>query len=180
MGLHGLDTESEVFFHEQDFYVLSNFSAFSIRWCGHRFPTSGHAYQWEKFAPGTRNETGAYVRDRIREAWSAHDAFKLAEGWKRLRYPDWEDRRLDVMRGILRAKVTQHKYVRRKLLETGDRKLIENSWRDDFWGWGANRDGQNMLGRLWMEVRDELLGFPPNDQLEPLPQAVGSKRQFGL
>ena len=39
---------------------------------------------------------------------------------------------------------------------TGDRTLIENSWRDDFWGWGPNRDGQNMLGKLWMEVRAEL------------------------
>ena len=46
--------------------------------------------------------------------------------------------------------------MRRKLLATGDRTLIENSWRDDFWGWGPNRDGQNMLGRLWMEVRAEL------------------------
>jgi pimeloyl-ACP methyl ester carboxylesterase len=34
--------------------------------------------------------------------------------------------------------------------------LVENSWRDDFWGWGPNRDGQNMLGRLWMEVRAAL------------------------
>lgn len=47
-------------------------------------------------------------------------------------------------------------YVRRKLLATGDRELVEDSWRDDFWGWGPNRDGQNMLGKLWMEVRGEV------------------------
>lgn len=41
-------------------------------------------------------------------------------------------------------------------LATGDRELIEDSWRDDFWGWGPNRDGKNMLGKLWMEVRAEL------------------------
>jgi hypothetical protein len=64
--------------------------------------------------------------------------------------------KVDVMRDILRAKVAQHEYVRRKLLATGDRELIEDSWRDDFWGWGPNRDGQNMLGKLWMEVRAEL------------------------
>ncbi|WP_411543268.1 NADAR domain-containing protein, partial [Escherichia coli] len=45
----------------------------------------------------------------------------------------------------------QHEYVRRKLLATGNRCLIENSWRDDFWGWGPNRDGKNMLGTLWMK-----------------------------
>ena len=60
------------------------------------------------------------------------------------------------MKSILRAKADQHEYVRRKLLATGDRELIEDSWRDDFWGWGPNRDGKNMLGKLWMEVRDEL------------------------
>ena len=156
MELHGLDTETEVFFYEQDFYVLSNFSAFSIRWQGRRFPTSEHAYHWEKFEPGTKDEGGAYVRDRIMDAWSAHDAFKLAEGWKYLRRADWDDVKLEVMLGILRAKAEQHEYVRCKLLATGDRCLIENSWRDDFWGWGPNRDGKNMLGTLWMRVRAEL------------------------
>ena len=156
MELHGLDTENEVFFYEQDFYVLSNFSAFSIKWQGRRFPTSEHAYHWEKFAPGTKEEHGLYVRDHILMAESAHEAFKLAERWKPLRRADWDDVKLEVMLGILRAKAAQHEYVRRKLLATGDRKLIENSWRDDFWGWGPNRDGKNMLGRLWMQVRAEL------------------------
>jgi ribA/ribD-fused uncharacterized protein len=64
--------------------------------------------------------------------------------------------KVDIMRDILRAKVAQHEYVRRKLLATGERELIEDSWRDDFWGWGPNRDGQNMLGKLWMEIRAEL------------------------
>lgn len=38
----------------------------------------------------------------------------------------------------------------------GDRELVEDSWRDDFWGWGPNRDGKNMLGKLWMELRAAL------------------------
>jgi ribA/ribD-fused uncharacterized protein len=153
---HGLDTDDRVCFYEQDFYVLSNFSAFSIKWQGRRFPTSEHAYHWEKFEPGTRDEQWLYVRDSILDAYSAHDAFKLAEKWKPLRRPDWDDVKVDIMRGILTAKVEQHEYVRRKLLATGERVLIENSWRDDYWGWGPNRDGKNMLGRLWMEIRAEI------------------------
>lgn len=153
---HGLDTPERVCFYEQDFYVLSNFSAFSVRWQGWRFPTSEHAYHWEKFDPCTRDAQGEYVRDRIREAWSAHEAFKLAERWRTLRRKDWDSVKVDIMRGILCAKVDQHEYVGRKLLATGDRELVENSWRDDFWGWGPNRDGQNMLGKLWMEIRADL------------------------
>jgi ribA/ribD-fused uncharacterized protein len=135
--------------------VLSNFSAFNLIWDGRTFQTSEHAYHWCKFALGTRDGS-AYVRDTIKRAPSAHEAFKLAERWKQLRRPDWDDIKVATMRGILHAKAEQHEYVRRKLLETGDRELIEDSWRDDFWGWGPNKDGQNMLGKLWMEVRAAL------------------------
>src|ERR1700723_138238 len=34
MKNHKLDTNTQVFFYEQDFYVLSNFSAFAIHWGG--------------------------------------------------------------------------------------------------------------------------------------------------
>lgn len=155
METHKLDNELQVFFYEQDFYVLSNFSAFNLRWKGRTFPTSEHAYHWEKFPQETRDEAGVYVRDAIWHAPSAHEAFKLAEKWKALRRSDWDDVKVDLMRDLLRAKAEQHEYVRRKLLATGDRELIEDSWRDDFWGWGPDRNGRNELGRLWMEIRAE-------------------------
>ena len=145
-----LDTEFEVFFYEQEFYPLSNFSAFNLRWRGITFATSEAAYHWEKFP-------GLSIQKDILYAPSAHEAFKLAEKYKSARRKDWDAVKTDIMREILRAKAAQHEYVRRKLLETGDRYLCENSWRDDFWGWGANREGKNMLGKLWMEVRAELL-----------------------
>ncbi len=147
---HGLDTPDRVCFYEQDFYVLSNFSAFAIDWKGRFFATSEHVYHWEKFSDDPLKQSA------IRVALSAHTAFKLAERWKQYRREDWDSVKVDVMREILRAKVDQHEYVRRKLLQTGDRELVENSWRDDFWGWGLNRDGQNMLGKLWMDIRMEL------------------------
>ena len=148
---HKLDTDKQVFFYEQDFYVLSNFSAFTLQWKGFRFDTSEAAYHYEKFE-GTDSE----VQSMILEAPSAHQAFKIAESQKMFRRQDWDAVKVGIMRDILRAKAEQHEYVRRKLLATGDRELVEDSWRDDFWGWGPNHDGQNMLGKLWMEVRAEL------------------------
>ena len=147
---HGLDTPERVFFYEQDFYVLSNFSAFEIERRHVTFATSEHLYHWEKF------RGNADLRFQIRTATSAHQAFKIAEANKHQVRSDWLDVRVDIMRDILRDKAIQHEYVRRKLLATGDRELVENSWRDSFWGWGPNRDGQNMLGKLWMEIRAEL------------------------
>lgn len=147
---HGLDTPERVCFYEQDFYVLSNFSSFQIDWCGHRFPTVEHVYHWLKFIDSND------IQQAICDAPSAHEAFKLAGANKQSVRADWMDVRVRLMRKLLTAKVQQHEYVRRKLLATGTRELVENSWRDDFWGWGPKRDGQNMLGKLWMEVRAEL------------------------
>lgn len=154
-----LDTDTHVYFYEQEFYVLSNFSAFSIWWKNHRFPTSEHAYQWAKFdylgAEGAH--TRKVIKDEILYAMSAHAACKLAEENRAFVHPDWQHRRVEVMRDILCAKVDQHEYVKRKLLETGNRTLIEDSWRDNFWGWGPEKDGVNMLGRLWGEIRTQLV-----------------------
>ena len=149
MELHKLDTESQVFFYEQDFYVLSNFSAFRLVWEGKDFDTSEHAYHWEKFRDSD-------IQWKIRYAPSAHEAFKIAERYRQFRLGDWDTIKVGIMKNILRAKAEQHEYVKRKLLATGDRELIEDSWRDDFWGWGPKKDGKNMLGKLWMEIREEL------------------------
>lgn len=151
---HGLDTADFVCFYEQDFYVLSNFSSFRVHVFGESFDTSEAAYHWGKF-PDRPD-----IRNAIMSAASAHEAFKIAERHKADRRPDWDDVKRDFMLEVLRSKVNQHEYVRRKLLATGDRILVENSWRDDVWGWGPNRDGQNLLGKLWMEIRAELRGIP--------------------
>jgi hypothetical protein len=151
---HGLDTPERVCFYEQEFYVLSNFSAFAVRWHGETFFTSEHAYHWARFdLPDGR---GKLLQDCVWRSASAHDAFKFAQENKHLQCEDWDATKVDVMREILCTKIEQHEYVKRKLLQTGDRELVENSWRDDFWGWGPNQDGQNMLGMLWMQIRAEL------------------------
>lgn len=62
----------------------------------------------------------------------------------------------DVMKTALRAKFRQHPTLTQMLIETGDRKLIEDSPYDDYWGIGKNRNGQNKLGKFLMEVRDWL------------------------
>lgn len=141
---------SHVGFYEKEFYPLSNFSAFTLLWKGLRFDTSEAAYHWEKFPDR------ADIRFAILHAPSAHEAFKMAEACRKFRRPDWDEVKVSIMKEVLVAKVAQHEYVRRKLLETGDGELIEDSWRDDYWGWGPNQDGQNMLGKLWMEVRQAL------------------------
>jgi hypothetical protein len=148
---HKLDTDSQVFFYEQEFYVLSNFSAFSVKIWGHRFPTSEHAYHWAKFLSPEAKE----INWKILTAISAHEAFKIVQENKRFVRKDWDYVKEEIMEEILREKVKQHPYVLKKLIETGDRELIEDSWRDDFWGWGENHNGKNVLGKIWMKIRKD-------------------------
>ena len=163
---HGLDDDTRVCFYEHDFYVLSNFSSFNLMWHGITFPTSEHAYHWEKFnfnygvAKEANLDYGLImnVRDLIVKAKSAHVAFQLGQQYKHLRHPSWDDIKIPQMKKILHQKVEQHEYVKYKLEQTGDRLLIEDSWRDGFWGINKNWDGLNMLGKIWMEIRSEL--FP--------------------
>lgn len=157
---HKLDTDTKVFFYEQDYYVLSNFSSFRVYWRGIDFDTSEHAYHYSKFSPliddnAIENHSAVAARE-ILAARSAHEAFKIAECNKTHRHPNWDNIKRGIMKDILIAKVSQHEYVHRKLLDTGDRELIEDSWRDSVWGWGPDKQGQNLLGKLWMEIREEI------------------------
>lgn len=63
---------------------------------------------------------------------------------------------IDKMRTVLRLKFTQHQNLKDQLLGTGDDHLIEDSPTDYWWGIGADQSGQNQLGNLLEELRDEL------------------------
>jgi ribA/ribD-fused uncharacterized protein len=75
---------------------------------------------------------------------------------------NWDNVKLAVMKVGLNAKFTQNDDLKQKLLDTGDAILEEgNTWGDSFWGINKNPDrgplgGQNHLGKLLMELRDEL------------------------
>jgi hypothetical protein len=147
--MHKLDTDKQIFFYENEFYVFSNFSSFAIEWKGKLYMTSEHVYHSEKYEDEK-------MKEQIRNCRSAHEALKLAEANKDKCRGDWNEIKLKVMKEILRVKVQQHPYVKKKLIESGDKELIEDSWRDSYWGWGSNKDGENHLGKLWMEVREEI------------------------
>ena len=77
--------------------------------------------------------------------------------------PDWDDIRYKVMRWCLRVKLAQnYDEFGRLLLATRDQSIVEQSRKDDYWGaklvddTGDKLVGQNVLGRLLMELREKL------------------------
>jgi ribA/ribD-fused uncharacterized protein len=86
---------------------------------------------------------------------------------------DWENIRVRVMRWSLRVKLAQNQdRFGQLLLATGDRPIVEESAKDQFWGAKAqNGDalaGVNVLGRLLMELREQLRTAPSDfEQVQP-------------
>lgn len=68
---------------------------------------------------------------------------------------DWDEVKLEVMRRIVRTKF-EDKGLARLLLATDSVELIEgNYWGDVFWG-VCRGVGENHLGKILMQVREEL------------------------
>ncbi len=117
------------------------------------YPTSEHAYQAGK----ARKEA---VRDWILSAPTPSLAAMAAHGlyvWDVA--PNWAQIKFERMKGVLRAKFTQHEDLYELLISTGERRLVEVGTVDNavnrLWG-EVNGRGQNMLGVLLMELRGEL------------------------
>jgi ribA/ribD-fused uncharacterized protein len=141
----------KVFFYavSDDYGAFSNFAPFPITVHGKRWPTSEHFFQAQKFEDPK-------VREGVRKAKSPSEAARMGRDRTLRLRRDWDSARVGVMREALLAKFTQHADLRELLLSTGDATLIEHTERDDFWGDGGDGSGANMLGRLLMDLRDEL------------------------
>lgn len=132
-------------FHNE-FRFLSNFWPSKIVVCGLTFPTVEHAYQalksprreaWleilDQPTPGRAKRLGAFVHIR----------------------PNWDQLKIPIMRMLLRKKF-QIPELRKGLIETRPFHLEEtNTWGDTFWGVN-NGKGENHLGKLLMQIRNEI------------------------
>jgi predicted NAD-dependent protein-ADP-ribosyltransferase YbiA (DUF1768 family) len=69
---------------------------------------------------------------------------------------EWNTVKISIMRSLLEQKfdAKMNPELRAQLLATGTKHLEEmNWWGDTFWGTNKEGKGENMLGRLLMEVR---------------------------
>lgn len=139
-------------FYPREFYCLDNFSSFKVEWDGYLYASLEEAYQTAKFL-----KSAPEIAEEIKKSHSAHEAQKIAFANKDKVRSDWQEVKLTIMEELLRKKLQQNSYVKQKLLQTKDYIIVEDSPKDNFWGWGKDRTGENHLGKLWMKLRDELL-----------------------
>lgn len=137
-------------FHDAHYY-LSNFYENPMKVGGKTFKSNEHFFQASKAG---NPEDFEYVRA------SSTPSISKKRGREIKMRGDWDNVKNAIMTQGLRAKFTDPE-LRQRLLDTGDATLIEgNRWHDCYWGRcdcsNHGGDGQNWLGRLLMQLREEL------------------------
>ena len=126
------------------------------------FVTSEHLYQAAKF-PAAPD-----VQHRIARAPTAREAAAVGRGTAAGMNPDWNAQRVNAMRWVLRMKREANAAaIDAALARSGDRPIVEVSTRDTWWGAkpaGDTYRGENVLGRLWMELRLQVRDGDPASQ----------------
>ena len=133
-----------------DYGFMSNLYRREIKFENRLFRSSEDAYQFGK-------PLDCMTAEWLISAPKPHLCAMAAHGLMAFDIrPDWQAIKVDRMRDVLRAKFNQHEDLKQRLIDTGDVVLIEDSKTDNFWGVGRYMRGQNKLGELLMQVRDEL------------------------
>ena len=148
-------------FTKADWGAFSNFQPLAVPiaagpWT---FSSSEALYQAAKFAAAPD------VQQRIANAPTAREAAAIGRGPNPGMDPRWTAHRVNVMRWVLRMKREANAAaIDAELTRTGERAIVEISTRDPWWGAKPASDsyhGANVLGRLWMELRQHLRDDDP-------------------
>ncbi len=121
------------------------------------YPYSENAYQASKFEHIDLKQKFQHIdyRQAIELAWELRQYIRA----------DWDALKLAEMKRVLLQKF-QNPTLQARLLETQKRYLEEtNHWKDTFWG-VCEGIGENHLGKMLMEIREQL-ACPINTQVKP-------------
>ena len=125
---------------------LSNFQASTIEYEDLLFPSVEAAYQAAKTEDKTKREQ--FTNMSPVEAKRAGKLLTLRSEWDNIKY--------DIMYILVNQKFTKYPALTKKLLDTGNKMLVEgNWWGDEYWG-VCNGKGENKLGKILMLIRDSL------------------------
>jgi ribA/ribD-fused uncharacterized protein len=150
--------ECAVFHRNSDrFAPLGNMVQWPLIVGGMRFRSSEALYQACRF-PHRPD-----IQELIIAARGALVAKKIAREHESDSRSDWMDVRVPIMRWCVGVKLAQYYQKMGALLrDTGDRPIVELSWKDDFWGAVPDAadsnalKGRNVLGLMLVELRAKL------------------------
>lgn len=128
--------------------MLSPFSAHAVEYKGVLYPTAEHAYHCQRYSDPK-------IVEEIKSARSPKLAWALSQQYKVQQVADFDQRKVQIMEDICRAKLVQHEDVREILLWSEGMAIIK-TYPDPVWGIGLDGHGTNELGKLWIRLREDL------------------------
>lgn len=135
---------------DNDVRHLSNYSRHKVQIDGKVWPSSEHYFQAAKFF-----ETDPDWAEKIRRVKWPSEAKSLGNDRNHPINLNWNKGvATQQMLKVLFAKALQNKDVYDQLMATEDNLIVERADWDAIWGDGPKRNGTNLLGKLWMVVRD--------------------------
>ncbi|MEM7302034.1 MAG: NADAR family protein [Pseudomonadota bacterium] len=140
-----------IYFYAQtdDHSEFSNFAPYGVEMEGQWWRTVEHYFQAMKF-----HDSG--YQEKIRLSNKPRDAKALGMTRKLPLRDDWESVKDTIMLEAVRKKFQTHEVPRNLLLGTGEAMIVENAPMDSYWGCGPDGQGLNKLGKILMQVREEL------------------------
>jgi len=154
METYNLEDSIVIWKTKQKFGPLSNMArGFSLSINSIIVPSSEALYQAMRFP------FNPDVQMKIIEQQNPFQAKQVSRKFISFTRFDWEKVKVEIMRWCLRVKIAQHWEISNLLLSTENRPIVERSSHDDFWGAKVVNNalvGSNVLGKLWMEVRQEI------------------------
>lgn len=140
----------------EKFYIyFSPYTSHAIEVLGVVYPTVEHAYQCERYADPK-------IREEIISARSPVKAWEVSTKYKHLQIPEFKDSnyKREVMKKMMKLKALQHEEVRKALAESENFLIVKHIVTyppgDGFWDDGEDGKGLNQIGKIWMEIREEL------------------------
>ena len=136
---------------KNEYAFLSNMFSCDIHYDDQVFPCVETAFQYAKCAKEKDREL-FLTKSGI---W-CHGLVARKIGRQVETRPDWNEYRLDVMYKLLEDKFYHNERLRKALCNTNNIYISEdNTYGDKFWG-VCNGEGFNMLGRMIMEIRQDI------------------------
>lgn len=140
-----------IFFYKEfgELGYLASYSNHGFYKNGVYWKTVEHYYQAQKFDDET-------IRQMIIMAETPKMASIIGRNKKYKLRKGWDEIKVEIMYEAVLEKFLAHPDLAKKLINTGNEEIVEATTKEDFWGCGPNKTGENNYGRILCKVREKL------------------------
>ena len=130
-------------------HPLSNFFPVKMKFQNKQFGSTEAAYQYMK----AEAMNDHYAASKIMTAPTALHAMRIGD--KIVTNEQWQQKKAKVMEAILIEKLKTCNKTKKILMESGTQHIVEDTGHE-FWGRGKSETGKNVLGKIWMDLREKI------------------------